>query len=132
VWSLISAILHNFRRKNGVFLKKLCHDHFFAKSSSSCEEKTPFFRENILKIITSVPNHVRMVSAHKTRHRWQQRLSLRHKIPQRSVFKGLHWPTADVAYFPNAAFFLLLCVLFSRRKCDHKVVEVNCRLPIEI
>jgi hypothetical protein len=54
-----SAIFANFRRKIGVFLEKQCYDHFFAKTSRSLKNKTPFFcqifGENILKIITSVP-----------------------------------------------------------------------------
>jgi hypothetical protein len=46
--------------KNGVFLKNQGYDQMFAKIGSRLSENTPtflliFFGENVLKIITSVP-----------------------------------------------------------------------------
>jgi hypothetical protein len=59
--SQFSAILGNFRRKIGVFLKNQCYDHIFVKTSCSLSKNAVFFAEffgeNILKIITSVSGH---------------------------------------------------------------------------
>jgi hypothetical protein len=57
-----SAILDNFRQKNGFFLKNECYDQNFAQFNFVLSQKANFFAdffgENILKIIASVPGSV--------------------------------------------------------------------------
>jgi hypothetical protein len=52
--------LQIFGEKNGVFLKNQCYDQFFSKFGFVLSQKrhffAKFFGENILQIITSVPD----------------------------------------------------------------------------
>jgi hypothetical protein len=54
--SQLSAILNNFRRKIGVFLKNQCYDQFFFQKLAVVFEKNAnCFGYNIQKLVTLAP-----------------------------------------------------------------------------